>query len=347
MGSNQSIETEVTTPKLFFGEFTEHPLLSAIENPINRFCDDFASSLVEESQPRNTKNDSPFGNSEMDDIDGFTCVRRLGDGAEAVVYEAIENVSGQHIALKRYKHVKHMGDGVPREVDIARALDHPRCIQILDCFQVPSNDFVVVMPYCKNGALSSSSKPEITIIGSLQLLYQVGSALQHLHSRNIVHRDVKPQNILLFEDGFTLCDFSVSVQLRSDEEMLSGVVGTSVFMAPEISNHLYHPKPVDMWALGITVYVLLFGKYPYGLEKVIEQTEATMNINMVRTVATIDLLFPEIPVVPNELKAIIAGLLNKNPEERLTAQQLCGIEWMISKVDEWNNMIDFITNGAV
>jgi serine/threonine protein kinase len=113
------------------------------------------------------------------------------------------------------------------------------------------------MPISAFGALRISTVPELTVRGAVSLLSQIGSALAHMHSQQIVHRDVKPGNILVFEENFVLCDFSISSQLSGDDELVSGIAGTPVFMAPEISVNMYAPKSADMWALVVTVYGLV------------------------------------------------------------------------------------------
>lgn len=347
MGSFLSVSDDQKTNshKQTYNEFDEHPLLISIENPINRFCDDFASSLVDDGPSRSNKSESPFSQAENEQIIGFTIIKVLGIGAEATVYEAHKNRSSVPLAIKQYKQVKNMGNGLPREVELANMLDHPRITKVLECFQNTNKEFIVVMPLAKYGSLQYSSLPEITYTEAVILLSQIGSALSYMHSLKMVHRDIKPQNILLAEDGFLLCDFSVSSQLGSDDEMLSGLTGTSVFMSPEISNHnLYLPKPADMWALGVTVFVLLYGRFPYNLDKALENnTDAQWNtMNITKNVNDIELVFPSVPAVPNELKQIIAGLLDKNPVERMTAKSLSEHPYIIEKMDDWKRLVEYL-----
>lgn len=347
MGSSSSVpkEKKPNSHKQTYNEFDEHPLLLSIENPINRFCDDFASSLIYDGNSRTNKSESPFNQAENEQIIGYTIIRVLGIGAEATVYEAHKNRSSNPVAIKQYKQVKNMGNGLPREVEIANMLDHPRITRIFECFQNSNKEFIVVMPCAKYGSLEYSTLPEITYTEAITLLYQIGSALAYMHSLRVVHRDIKPQNILLTDDGFLLCDFSVSSQLGSDDEMLSGLTGTSVFMSPEISNHnLYPPKPADMWALGVTVFVLLYGKFPFNLDKALENNgDGQWNtLNITKNVNGVDLVFPNIPSIPNELKQVISGLLDKNPNERMTAHQLVENPWIIEKINEWQKLMEYL-----
>lgn len=332
MGSSESKEAEEGGSLHQYNEFTEHPLLVAIDNPINRFCDDFASSLVEDVQQRNSKNESTFANTEIEQVQGYTIIRRIGEGAEATVYEATKLGSSTSIALKHFKKDKRMRDEFPKEVEIARALHHPHCLPILDSFKSEAGEYYIAMPIARHGALNVPRRPELTVLNGGRFLLQIGSALEHMHANGYVHRDVKPQNVLIFDDGYSLCDFSVSTKLQKPDEDLSGEIGTSFFMAPQVANQEnYKPKPADMWSLGVTIFLLLYGTYPYNLEKVAEQANPDIHVNNISRIKPLcDLEFPECPVIPNEMKEIIAGLLEKNPEKRLTAEQLIQNEWLIN-----------------
>jgi serine/threonine protein kinase len=161
-----------------------------------------------------------------------------------------------------------------------------------------------------------------------------------LHSQQIVHRDVKPGNILVFEEDCVLCDFSISSQLSGDDELVSGIAGTPVFMAPEISVNMYAPKPADMWALGVTVYGLVYGAYPWTLARIVEQKDGTLSEqNVAKNEVNGELAFPSTPFVPEELKAIIRALLDKSPAARMTSHELAGHAWLCSQVDEWNQLL--------
>ena len=146
-----------------------------------------------------------------------------------------------------------------------------------------------------------------------------------------------------------VCDYSVSVHLSTPDEQLSGVVGTSIFMSCEISNNMYSPKPVDVWALGVTVYVLTFGKFPYHLEEALEMNEGQAWNNTApiqQCVSTYDLEFPKNPDIPDEMKDIISGMLHKDPNKRITAQHIADNHWIQQKCVEWQELLDFMRDDT-
>ena len=113
-------------------------------------------------------------------------------------------------------------------------------------------------------------------------------------------------------------------------------------MAPEIGyNKEYSPKPADMWALGITVYWLLYGTLPFHLLENIDLD------NHVKKIAfETELQFPSIPIVPNELKRVISHLLDKNCQTRMTAEQLISDTFLINQYQSFQEALNFLKNGT-
>ena len=337
-----------------YASYDEHPLLKSIKNPINQFCDEFASSLIQDQLVLDQKKVIQITPNEQEEIYGFTIVKVLGDGAEAVVYEAFksrtttsDSTINLPFALKKYKKVLQMGNGVPREFEIAQLLDHPNCLKMYECNKNAVGEYMISMPLYSHGSLSYSSVPTLTISSSVLFIQQLSSALAYMHSLNVVHRDIKPANVLFYEDGFVFCDYSVSAHLKSPNELLSGIVGTSVFMSCEISNNPYLPKPCDVWALGVTLYVLLFGKFPYHLEIALEENKGQIWNNtfpIINCVSTFELEFPNIPSIPIELKKIISGMLERDPQKRLTAKQIAQNEWISEQYKKRKRLMDFMKN---
>ena len=347
MGSNASTHDAKEQRNEPYQFFHGHPLMSYIENPINLFCDEFASSLVDDNTSRTSKSESQFDPADQEEIYGYTIIRVLGTGAEAVVYEAVKNRTNIPIALKKYKKIVNMADDIPQEFQISKLLDHPHCLKLMDCMKNSMGEFIISMPLGTYGSLKYSDVPALTTSAAVLFLHQLGSALAHMHSRNVIHRDIKPGNILLNENGYCFCDYSVSLHLHSPDELVSGVIGTSVFMSCEISNTPYAPKPVDVWALGVTLYVLTFGKFPYNLDMALEQNQDQEwnNTTIIsRFVSQTELTFPEIPMVPEEFKQILMGMLDKNPMTRLTAQQITENKWINEKIQERNNIMNYMIN---
>jgi serine/threonine protein kinase len=307
---------------------------------VNRFWGDFASSLVGESPARRFHQELTAQACETEEIPGYAVARVLGNGAQSVVYEAVRVETRLCVAVKKLTTARPADGAAPREVAIARALDHPHCLPVLDALPLASG-YAVVVPLSPFGSLEISSVPAVTVHGAAVLLRDIGGALRHMHALGVVHRDVKPRNILVFEDrGYTLCDFSISTQLSGDDERVSGVAGTPVFMAPEIAVQKYDPRPCDLWGLGVSVYGLLYGEYPWTLARVLELPDGTLSgQNLAKNEVNGELTFPDAPAVPDEMKEIIAALLEKAPARRMTADALVEHPWLKERVRKWEEML--------
>uniref|UniRef100_A0A3Q2FP47 non-specific serine/threonine protein kinase n=1 Tax=Cyprinodon variegatus TaxID=28743 RepID=A0A3Q2FP47_CYPVA len=146
--------------------------------------------------------------------------------------------------------------------------------------------------------------------------------IEYLHYQKIIHRDIKPSNLLLGDDGHVkIADFGVSNQFEGNDALLSSTAGTPAFMAPETLSEKcksFSGKALDMWAMGITLYCLVFGKCPFFDEYILALH------NKIKT-KPVD--FPEIPTISEELRTLILRMLDKNPDSRITIPEI--------KIDQW------------
>ncbi len=210
-------------------------------------------------------------------IGRYEVIRELGRGAMGTVYLARDTALGRLVALKTFRVPLHEDldledSGVRRrralrEAQRAGTLSHPNVITIYDLVESPGEDsFYIVMEYVEGQGLDARIRAEgpMPLADVAPLIAQIASALDHLHARGIVHRDVKPGNVLVAEDGrVKITDFGIA---RSDDPahtLETEVYGTPYYMAPE----QIQGKPVDartdVFALGVVLYELLTGCRPF------------------------------------------------------------------------------------
>lgn len=149
--------------------------------------------------------------------------------------------------------------------------------------------------------------------------------LEYLHKNRIIHRDIKPDNILITGDLKTakICDFSVSHVFEENDDRLTNSAGSPAFLAPELVSNKGRPhgKAADIWAAGVTLYYLVYGECPF-LGKDLPQ--------IYQKIQTQALTFPQKEISP-ELKDLLSRLLEKDPKKRITAQEIKKHPWCILK----------------
>ncbi|KAJ3299661.1 Protein kinase [Blyttiomyces sp. JEL0837] len=198
----------------------------------------------------------------------FTKVRRVGQGASGQVYLArVKDAPPTQpmVAIKTMDlAAQPRKDLIVNEILIMRESKHPNIINYLDSFLV-KGDLWVVMEYMEGGKLTdiiesvSLSEAQISTICRETL-----KGLQHLHQRQIIHRDIKSDNILLNSEGHVkLIDFGYCAKLNSDKSKRATFVGTPYWMAPEVVKQKEYGAKVDIWSLGIMVIEMIEGEPPY------------------------------------------------------------------------------------
>ena len=155
-----------------------------------------------------------------------------------------------------------------REITVLQNVNHPNIVKLYDYFET-SNEVYIIMEYIKGGTLMdfiSKNKGHITEEQSKEIIYYALKAIEYLHTFDICHRDIKPENIMFNEDGvfstLKIIDFGLSTKIEVKEE--KGFCGTVMYMAPESLFGLNYSKEIDLWSLGIVLFMLLNqGKHPF------------------------------------------------------------------------------------
>jgi len=214
-----------------------------------------------------------------------------------------------------------------RETAILRSIRHPNIVSIYDIFE---NDkaLYLVMEYCPGGDLFDMvcNTIPVTEQHAAAIFSQLLSALVYLHSKGIVHRDIKPANFLSssstepFEAKLT--DFGLSnVVSNEDHEMLRTNVGTPYFLAPEMILEEPYDSKVDMWAMGVSLYFLISGSFPFTGSSKKEAFE-----KMVR--ARFSFSDPVWKETSAELRNFIEALLQRDPTLRFSAEEALEHPWL-------------------
>ncbi|PSR89975.1 Serine/threonine-protein kinase [Actinidia chinensis var. chinensis] len=260
---------------------------------------------------------------------------KIGSGSygKVVLYQSSDD--GKHYAIKAF-HKSYLlklqvapcetaMTDVLREVLIMKMLEHPNIVNLIEVIDDPTTDyFYMVLEYVEGKLVCEGSGPPDGLgeNKARNYLRDIVSGLKYLHSHNIVHGDIKPDNLLVTATGTVkICDFSVGQVFEDDDDELRRSPGTPVFTAPECCLDLtYRGKAADTWAVGVTLYYMLFGKYPFLGDTVQDTYDKIVNDPL------------SLPNCMNPLlKNLIEGLLCKDPMQRMKLEAVAEHAWVIGE----------------
>lgn len=264
-------------------------------------------------------------------MEGYRIDKVLGQGSYAVVRLAYDKANNQRVAIKTYEKFKLLDvnrrKNVKREIALLAQLDHLNVIKLVTWVETTIT-FNLIMEYIGDRSLYTyiKSKPTRRVPESeaRHIFKQIVSGIDYVHSQGICHRDIKLENILLDDKNrIKLIDFGFAITC-SVKEKLNVFCGTPSYMAPEIvSKKEYSGQGVDVWALGVVLYALLVGKFPF---KGVDEKDLYRRISKG--------IYDCPPDLSNESKALISRILVVNPADRCNAKDILSDPWFAPPVSQ-------------
>ena len=266
-------------------------------------------------------NDDNFFQAEIR-IGPFKLLDQLGKGKFATVSLGIHEELKEYVAIKQIKKSElNTNVLLSKEISIQKILFHPYITKMYCVIEKEENIFII-SEYCSKGdafkILVNSEKECFEECYSCKIFQQILSSLEYLHNNNICHRDIKLENILLDEYGDAkLSDFGLSKK-HEKNELLKTACGSPIYAAPEmLKGDPYKGSEVDIWSLGISLYVMVCGEFPFN--------EDDMK-NLVYKITNGIYTIPE--NVSPLFKDLIKKLLEVNPKKRITIEEIKKHEWV-------------------
>jgi serine/threonine protein kinase len=254
---------------------------------------------------------SRSGNGSSNCIGGYQLLKRIGEGSFGRVYKARRQYTGQTVAIKfiakRGKSDKDIRN-LRQEISILRTLNHENIILMLDAFET-EREFCVVTEYAQGELFDILQHDKALPEEQVRIIaQQLVGALHYLHSHRIIHRDMKPQNILIGARGrVKLCDFGFARAMSSNTIVLTSIKGTPLYMSPELVQEQPYDETADLWSLGVILYELLVGRPPFY---------TTSIYSLIQHIVKNPVKYP--PDISPIFRSFLQGLLRKDPKERLS-----------------------------
>ncbi|XP_058267839.1 calcium/calmodulin-dependent protein kinase type II subunit beta isoform X10 [Hemibagrus wyckioides] len=264
--------------------------------------------------------------------DEYQLYEELGKGAFSVVRRCVKLCTGQEYAAKIINTKKLSArdhQKLEREARICRLLKHPNIVRLHDSISEEGFHYLL-FDLVTGGELFEDivAREYYSEADASHCIHQILDSVNHIHQNDIVHRDLKPENLLLASKcknaAVKLADFGLAIEVQGDQQAWFGFAGTPGYLSPEVLRKEAYGKPVDIWACGVILYILLVGYPPFWDEdqhKLYQQIKA----------GAYDFPSPEWDTVTPEAKNLINQMLTINPAKRITAQEALKHPWVCQR----------------
>lgn len=248
--------------------------------------------------------------------DRYQIIRTIGEGGMANVYLARDTILERNVAVKILRgdlaNDEKFVRRFQREAISASSLSHPNIVEMYDVGE-DNGQYFIVMEYVDGKTLKSLIKKRgaLSIPEVIDIMLQLTAGIAHAHDSYIIHRDIKPQNVLILDDGMVkITDFGIAMALNSNElTQTNSVMGSVHYLPPEQANGSGSTLKSDIYSLGILMYELLTGKVPFKGENAVEIALKQMK-EPIPSVCNFN------PDIPQSLENIILKASAKNPKNR-------------------------------
>lgn len=268
--------------------------------------------------------------------------KRIGRGASGTIYKGYHRSSKKEVAIKEIQetNLHDIKKNIRTEIKLMKRLKHENIVELYDVvFDYSYNNVYLIIEYCPDGDFSKFQKKKpIQEVHVQRYMKQLMSGLKYLKEFNIMHRDLKPQNILIDKNGsIKLTDFGYAKVLNNPNNMVKTFCGSPLYMAPEIikakGNNDYTIKS-DLWSVGCIFYEMLTGFPPFYVNSMTD---------LIKKIEEQDIIIPKFLNVSNESKDLLFKLLQPNPEDRISWDEFFKHPWFQKDLleEEENKLLAF------
>ncbi|XP_045432298.1 calcium/calmodulin-dependent protein kinase type II subunit alpha isoform X7 [Pipistrellus kuhlii] len=270
----------------------------------------------------------------------YQLFEELGKGAFSVVRRCVKVLAGQEYAAKIINTKKLSArdhQKLEREARICRLLKHPNIVRLHDSISEEGHHYLI-FDLVTGGELFEDivAREYYSEADASHCIQQILEAVLHCHQMGVVHRDLKPENLLLASKlkgaAVKLADFGLAIEVEGEQQAWFGFAGTPGYLSPEVLRKDPYGKPVDLWACGVILYILLVGYPPFWDEdqhRLYQQIKAgAYDAGQTWPLCPFQFPSPEWDTVTPEAKDLINKMLTINPSKRITAAEALKHPWI-------------------
>nr|CAD2146795.1 unnamed protein product [Meloidogyne enterolobii] len=265
--------------------------------------------------------------------DNYDVKEELGKGAFSVVRRCVHKATNMEFAAKIINTRKLSSrdfQKLEREARICRKLKHSNIVRLHDSIQEEGFHYLV-FDLVTGGELFEDivAREFYSEADASQCIQQILESIAYCHDNSVVHRDLKPENLLLASRAkgasVKLADFGLAIEVKGEDEAWYGFAGTPGYLSPEVLKKDPYGKPVDIWACGVILYILLVGYPPFWMKiNFGYMPKLKMALTIIQHPNGWDTVTPE-------AKALIDAMLTLNPKKRITAQEALKVPWICDR----------------
>ncbi|RHY17503.1 hypothetical protein DYB25_009211, partial [Aphanomyces astaci] len=254
-------------------------------------------------------------------VGDYVVTARIGSGSFAIVYKGYHKVTNVPVAVKAINKTKlnpKLLENLESEISIMRQINHPNIVKLYDIKKTDKHIYLM-LEYCDGGDLQHFIKKQpngvVTEATARHFLRELADGLHVLWSLNLIHRDLKPQNLLLTEPSATsslkIADFGFARHLESTS-LAETLCGSPLYMAPEILQFQKYDNKADLWSVGTILYEMVVGRPPFN---------GANQVQLLHNIQRDNVRFPKDLPVGRDAVALMEGLLVRDPKRRISFDQ--------------------------
>jgi serine/threonine protein kinase len=258
-------------------------------------------------------------------MDDYKIIKIIGSGSFSNVYKAMNKKTGEFVAIKRIKKLENQNkEKIIGEINIVKKLDNNNILKFIDVYESDRHMYLIT-ELC-DYSLSKIINNFLTEKEIHDVFCQIINGIKYLYDNNIIHRDIKPDNILIKDNVVRIADFGFAKEINESQIILNTICGSPLYMAPEILCTSQYDLKSDIWSLGVILYQMLYSVHPLGIvNNIIEMITKYKQETKIK--------FPQ-NKYSNDVIDLVKSMVCYDINKRIDWDSLFNNRWINSKMED-------------